>query len=207
MLQNLIQPINAEELPAEELRFIKAQQAIYELCKAVEQDSEIKSQLETAKSPETFLEIAADNGYEFTISDMQFALQWAKERSEINNDEFDDYELSEEELEMVAGGTIAARAMSINSYWHPTGICVNQQCFHLTYASTEDREKLQQAIETMEVWHWKGDGTVQVTDLNGKYGSYELKNMAYDGLAVGILQNTSGKTTYSTDSSILSLIV
>ncbi|MBD2181938.1 Nif11-like leader peptide family natural product precursor [Aerosakkonema funiforme] len=207
MLQNLIQPINAEDLPAEELRFIKAQQAIYELCKAVEQDSEIKSQLETAKSPETFLEIAAENGYEFTILDMQFALQWAKEKTEINNDEFDDYELNEEELEMVAGGTIAGRAMSRNSYWHPTGICVNQQCFHLTYASTEDREKLEQALETMEVWRWKGNGTVEVADLNGIYGRYELKNMAYDGLAVGILQDRSGKSTYSSDSAILSLIV
>ncbi|MFB2920442.1 MULTISPECIES: Nif11-like leader peptide family RiPP precursor [Aerosakkonema] len=207
MLQNVVQTINAEDLPAEEFRFIKAQQAIYELCKALERDGEIKSQLESANNPEHFLKIAAENGYEFTISDMEFALEWAKEINEIKDDEFDDYELSEEDLETVAGGTLSARAMSNNSYWHPTGICVNQQCFHLTYASTEDREKLEKALENMEVWRWKGNGIVEVTDLNGIYGSYELKNIVYDGLAVGILQDRSGKTTYSSDFSVVNLLL
>ncbi|MGA9382997.1 MAG: hypothetical protein WBV73_29905 [Phormidium sp.] len=60
MLQNSIEPINAEDLPATEYRFVKAQQNIYELCQNIEQEQTLKSSLENAKTPEEFRKIAYD---------------------------------------------------------------------------------------------------------------------------------------------------
>lgn len=199
MKQTMLQPINAEELPAEEYRFVKAQQAIYELCRAVGQDTEIKSKLESASNPESFLNIASEYGYEFAIADLQFALQWASEKPQLNTDELDDYELSEEELEAVAGGTATRRSATINSYWHETGICVNNQCFHLLDQSTEARDLVVEALERMELWTYIGNNTVSLTDIDGQYASYKLTGIAYDGLAPALLTDTSGSESYSSN--------
>ncbi len=197
MSQQPIQPINAEDLPIEEYNFVKAQQAIYELCLALQQDEALKSQLETAKNPDNFIQVAAELGYDFTVSDLEFAMRWALEKTDLDSDEFDDYELSEEDLEAVAGGTGRARAMSVNSYWHDTGILVNQQCFHLVEQSTDARSQMEVALETMELWVWKGNNTVEVFDLDGKVSPYKITGITYNGLALSLLQNTSGKETYS----------
>lgn len=201
MLRNSIEPINAENLPATEYRFIKAQQSIYELCQNIEQDANLKSSLENAKDPEIFRKIAAEFGYEFTISDLQFAIHWAGEKTDSNFDELDDYELDEEELEAVAGGTATRRGATNNSYWHETGILVNQQCFHLVDQSTEARTQVEQALKTMELWTYVGNNTVSLTDLDGKYSSYKLTGIAYDGVALGLLQDTSDENTWSNYSS------
>lgn len=201
MLTNAIGPINAENLPATEYAFVKAQQSIYELCQNIEQNSTLKSALENAKNPEKFQEIAAEFGYKFTIAYLQFALCWASQKTDPKFDEFDDYELDEEELEAVAGGTAGRRAATVNSYWHGTGILVNQQCFHLVDQSTEARLQIEQALSTMELWIYEGNNTVSLIDLDGKYGSYKLTNIAYDGLALSLLQNTSDKNTWSNYSS------
>jgi predicted ribosomally synthesized peptide with nif11-like leader len=201
MLLNSIEPINAEDLPTGEYLFVKAQQSIYELCQNIEQDSKLKSSLQKAKDPEDFRNIAAEFGYEFTISDLQFAILWAGEKTHQNFDEFDDYELEEEELEAVAGGTASRRAATNNSYWHQTGILVNQQCFHLVDQSTEARDQVEQALKTMELWTYVGNNTVALTDLDGVYGSYKLTGITYDGLALGLLQNTSNQNTWSNYSS------
>ena len=129
MLHENIQPIHAEDLSPEEYRFIKAQKAIYDLFVALERDEELRSELQTAESPDNFTDIAASQGYEFSASDLQAALGWALQKTEFYSDEFDDYELTDEELEMVAGG--AFLAMAKNSYWHATGILVAKACFHL----------------------------------------------------------------------------
>ncbi|MCL1467463.1 Nif11-like leader peptide family RiPP precursor [Argonema galeatum] len=197
MSQQAIQSINAENLPIEEYNFVKSQQAIYELCLALQQDEALKSQLETAKNPDNFIQVAAELGYDFTVSDLEFAMRWALEKTDLDSDEFDDYELSEEDLEAVAGGVVYARAMSNNSYWHDTGILVNQQCFHLLEQSTDARSQMEVALETMELWKWKGNNTVEVFDLDGKVSPYTITGIAYDGLALSLLQNTSGKETYS----------
>lgn len=198
MLQNSIEPINAEDLPATEYRFVKAQQNIYELCQNIEQDKTLKSSLENAKNPEDFRKIAAVYGYEFTISDLQFALHWAGQKTDPNFDELDDYELDEEELEAVAGGR---RAATNNSYWHKTGILVNQQCFHLIDRSSEARNQIETALQTMELWVWEGNNTVSLIDLDGQYSSYKLTGVAYDGVALGLLQDTSNQDTWSNYSS------
>ena len=206
-MQHFIQPIKAEDLPVEDFAFIKAQNAIFELGKSVRQNAELKSQINKAKSTEEFLKISAENGYEFTIADLEFAINWAFQKNQLNSDELDDYELSEEELETVAGGTVAGRAMTVNSYWHVTGILVNQQCFHLLEQSTEARSQLETALETMELWFWKGNGNVEVVDADGKYKSYLLTNMAYDGLAPSLIQDTSNKETYSSNNLLLGLVL
>ena len=181
MFRANIQPINAADLPPEEFRFVKAQQAIYNFCKALEQDDALKSQLKSADNPESFLEIAANNGYEFTFSDLKDALELSLQNTAINSDEFDDYELNEEDLEMVAGGGFA---ITRNSYWHQTGVVVQSQCFHLGYQSLDVRKSIKQAMLDMENWNWLGNGQVQVTDTNGinsGQSSYILKDMVYDG--------------------------
>lgn len=198
MLPNSIEPINAENLPATEYRFVKAQQSIYELCQNIEQYQTLKSSLESAQTPEEFRKIAAEYGYEFTISDLQFALYWIRQKNDPNFDELDDYELDEEELEAVAGG---GRAATKNSYWHQTGILVNQQCFHLVDQSTEARDLVEKALTTMEVWVYEGNNTVSLVDLDGQYSSYKLTGIAYDGLALSLLQNTSDQNKWSNYSS------
>ncbi|MBD3563444.1 Nif11-like leader peptide family natural product precursor, partial [Planktothrix sp. FACHB-1355] len=159
-------------------------------CMEIEQDAELKSQLETAANPQAFFEIAAEKGYEFSASDLQVAMGWALEKIELNSDELDDYELAEEELEMVAGGTFRALAMMRNSYWHETGICVDSQCFYLSYESSSQRALLAQAVKYMEKWQWKGNGEVEVFDtdgINDGRTSYTLTGLVYNG-------STAGKT-------------
>ncbi|MCL1471521.1 Nif11-like leader peptide family natural product precursor [Argonema antarcticum] len=181
MSENLTQAINAANLSERELRFIKAQQAIDNLRRDIEQNEALKSQLETAQNLEVFFKIAAENGEKFTVSDLQTIVDWSLENTEANSDELDDYELSEDDLDMVAGGATKARAMSINSYWHDKGIIVDGKSFHLTYQSLQMRSQLVTAVQNMEIWEWLGNGKVRVSDSDGIYGSYEISNMSYDG--------------------------
>lgn len=211
MWQPALQAIDVEDLPSEESRLVKAQQAIYHLCLAVEKDAELKSQLETVKDPDEFIKIAGEKGYKFSILDLQFTINWTLNPNQHEFDEFEDYELGEEELEMVAGGTISGRAMTNNSYWHETGILVNQQCFHLTGGpSLEARSQIETALQSMELWTYLGNGVVQMVDADRKYGSYQLNNIAWDGLAPSLLQNTKDTNKWqntSTDNSILGLVL
>lgn|GEM_PF-4064276 len=108
-------------------------------------------------------------------------MDWSLENTEGNSDELDDYELSEDELDMVAGGATKARAMTINSYWHDKGIIVDGQSFHLSYQSLQMRSQLVTAVQNMEIWQWLGNGKLKVTDSDGIYASYEIDNMSYDG--------------------------
>lgn len=173
-----VQSINVEELPAQEYSFVKTQQAIYNLCTEIENNSALKSQIEQTQDINSFLTIAAENGYEFTASDLETALSLALENTYVISDEFDDYELDEEELEAVAGGV---RAAAKNSYWHETGINVDGQCFYLLEQSLEQRQVVVQALLDMEVWEWLGNNSVKVTDTNGKLGSFVISNITYNG--------------------------
>ncbi|MBE9224927.1 Nif11-like leader peptide family natural product precursor [Phormidium sp. LEGE 05292] len=173
-----VQSINVEELPAQEYSFVKTQQAIYNLCTEIENNSELKSQIEEIQDISSFLTIAAENGYEFTASDLQTALSLALENTYGISDEFDDYELDEEELEAVAGG---ARAAAKNSYWHETGIDVDGQCFYLLQQSLEQRQVVVQALRDMDKWEWLGNNSVKVTDTHGKLGSFVISNITNNG--------------------------
>ena len=113
-------------------------------------------------------------------------------------------ELSVEDLQFVKG---QQAIYDLCKEWHETGILVNQQCFHLREQSTEARSQLETALETMELWLWKGNGNVEVVDADGKYKSYLLTNMAYDGLAPSLIQDTSNKETYSSNNLILGLVL
>lgn len=173
-----VQSINVEELPAQEYSFVKTQQAIYNLCTAIENNSELKSQIEQTQELSSFLKIAAENGYEFTSSDLQTALSFALENPYVISDEFDDYELNEEELEAVAGG---ARGAYRNSYWHETGINVDGECFYLLQQSSEQRSVVVQALREMEKWEWLGNNSMKVTDTNGSLGSFVISNITKNG--------------------------
>lgn len=182
MMSNLsFQAINVEELPAQEYHFVKTQQAIYNLCRAIESNSDLKSQVEQTKDIDSFLKIAAENGYEFTASDLAIAMSLGLENTYPISDEFDDYELDEEELEAVAGGTAARRGAYKNSYWHSTGIEVENDCFYLLEKSGQQRKVIVQALKDMEQWEWLGNNSVRVTDLDGNLGSFLISNITYDG--------------------------
>jgi predicted ribosomally synthesized peptide with nif11-like leader len=104
MSQPNIKQFQGEDLSAEELRFQKAQQVIDDLFMAANSDETLKEQLEAATSPESLVEIAARQGYELTVADIETRLRQNQEQAQFDFDEFDDDELSEQELELVAGG-------------------------------------------------------------------------------------------------------
>jgi predicted ribosomally synthesized peptide with nif11-like leader len=104
MSQPNIKQLKASDLSALELRLQKAQQAIDELYMAAKQDKTLKEQLNAATSPESFVKIAARQGYQLTVADVETLRRRTQQQAQLNSDEFDDDELSEQELELVAGG-------------------------------------------------------------------------------------------------------
>jgi predicted ribosomally synthesized peptide with nif11-like leader len=71
--------------------------AVIELIGAAERNPSLLKQLHSAQGPETVLTIAAERGFEFSESEL-FAVMQEKQLS------FASKELSNEELEAVAGG-------------------------------------------------------------------------------------------------------
>jgi predicted ribosomally synthesized peptide with nif11-like leader len=104
-----IQSLKAEDLSALELRLQKAQQAIDDLFMAANSDETLKEQLEAATNSERLVEIAARQGYELTVADLETLLRRTQQQTQLHSDEFDDDELSEQELELVAGGINISR--------------------------------------------------------------------------------------------------
>jgi predicted ribosomally synthesized peptide with nif11-like leader len=104
MSQPNIKQLKAEDLSAEQLRLQKTQQLIDELYVAASSDETLKEQLEAATSSESLVEIAAHQGYQLTVADIETLLRQNQEQAQFDFDEFDDDELSEQELELVAGG-------------------------------------------------------------------------------------------------------
>jgi predicted ribosomally synthesized peptide with nif11-like leader len=99
-----IESLKAENLSAEELRLQKTQQVIDELLIAANSDETLKEQLEAVTSPESLAEIAAYRGYQLTVADLEVLFSRNQQQEQLHSDEFDDDELSEQELELVAGG-------------------------------------------------------------------------------------------------------
>jgi len=104
MSQPNIKQLKASDLSALELRLQKAQQAIDELYMAANSDETLKEQLEAATSAESLIEIAARQGYQLTVADIETLRHRTLQQAQLHSDEFDDDELSEQELELVAGG-------------------------------------------------------------------------------------------------------
>ncbi len=104
MSQPNIKQLKTKDLSAEELRLQKAQQAIDDLLIAADQDETLKEQLKAATSPESLVEVAARQGYELTVADIETLRRRTQQQAQLHSDEFDDDELSEQELELVAGG-------------------------------------------------------------------------------------------------------
>jgi predicted ribosomally synthesized peptide with nif11-like leader len=113
MSQQNIKQLKAEDLSALELRLQKAQQAIDELYMAANSDETLKEQLEAATSPESLVEMAARQGYELTVADIAILRHRTPQQTQFHSDEFDDDELSEQELELVAGGLLGSPVSSI----------------------------------------------------------------------------------------------
>jgi predicted ribosomally synthesized peptide with nif11-like leader len=82
----------------------KGQQAIDDLYVAANSDERLKEQLEEVTSPESLVEVATRQGYQLTVADLETLRHRTQQQAQLNADEFDDDELSEQELELVAGG-------------------------------------------------------------------------------------------------------
>jgi predicted ribosomally synthesized peptide with nif11-like leader len=106
MSQPNIKQLKAEDLSAEELRLQKVEQAIDDLFMAANSDETLKKQLEAATSSESLVDIATRQGYELTVADLEMLLRQNQQQAQLHSDEFDDDELSEQELELVAGGIV-----------------------------------------------------------------------------------------------------
>jgi predicted ribosomally synthesized peptide with nif11-like leader len=111
MSQPNIKQLKGSDLSAEELRLQKAQQVIDDLYRAANSDERLKEQLDAATSPESLVEVAARQGYELTVADLEMLLRQNQEQAQFHFDEFDDDELSEQELELVAGGRVPNSSM------------------------------------------------------------------------------------------------
>jgi len=73
---------------------------------AANSDETLKKQLEAATSSESLVDIATRQGYELTVADLEMLLRQNQQQAQLHSDEFDDDELSEQELELVAGGIV-----------------------------------------------------------------------------------------------------
>jgi predicted ribosomally synthesized peptide with nif11-like leader len=71
---------------------------------AANSDETLKKQLEATTSPESLVKIAARQGYKLTVADIETLRRRIQQQAQLNCDEFDEDELSERELELVAGG-------------------------------------------------------------------------------------------------------
>jgi predicted ribosomally synthesized peptide with nif11-like leader len=120
MSQPNIKQLKASGLSAKELQLQKAQQAIDELYMAAKQDKTLFEQLEAATSPERLVEVAARQGYQLTVTDLETLRRRTQQQAQLNSNEFDDDELSEQELELVAGGKNASHCPNVpNVPWPP----------------------------------------------------------------------------------------
>jgi predicted ribosomally synthesized peptide with nif11-like leader len=104
MSQPNIKQLKHEDLLDEKLRLQKVQQAIDNLFRAANTDETHKEQLEAATSLESFVEVAARQGYQLTVADVETLRRRTQQQAQLNSEEFDEDELSEQELELVAGG-------------------------------------------------------------------------------------------------------
>ncbi len=118
MSQQNIKQLKAEDLSALELRLQKAQQAIDELLMAANSDERLKEQLEAATSPESFVEVAARQGYQLRVADIETLRHRTQQQAQLNSEEFDD-ELSEQELELVAGGAFSFSGSAVSKFFVP----------------------------------------------------------------------------------------
>ncbi|MEQ9624701.1 Nif11-like leader peptide family RiPP precursor [Coleofasciculus chthonoplastes] len=121
MSQLNIQSFKSEDVSAEQLQLQKAQQVIDELFMAANSDEKLNQQLEAAISPEKLVEIAASQGYELTVADLERLHDYEQEQVQLNSDELGEDELNEQELELVAGGRalgLVARSKPIGNGFH-----------------------------------------------------------------------------------------
>jgi predicted ribosomally synthesized peptide with nif11-like leader len=116
MSQPNIKQLKVSDLSALELRLQKAQQAIDGLYMAANSDETLKKQLDAATSPESFVKIAARQGYELTVADIETLRRRTQQQAQLHSDKFEDDELSEQELELVAGGLGASFVPNPNKF-------------------------------------------------------------------------------------------
>ncbi|NEP00295.1 MAG: Nif11-like leader peptide family natural product precursor [Symploca sp. SIO2E9] len=87
-----------------------SQASVLELIKSSQENQALQQRLEAADSPETIMKIGVEKGYNFTEEELLSVMQ------EIQQVAAEEGELSEDELEAVAGGgwsTLVSTAITI----------------------------------------------------------------------------------------------
>jgi predicted ribosomally synthesized peptide with nif11-like leader len=115
-----------------------SKQQVIEFFQAASKDQVIAEKIKAAINPSSLLEIASENGYEFTEQDL---LQFKLEQVRISLGDIDVLEdLPDEQLEAVAGGTALEAAHGVaricfSTHWtnvaRPTNPCGPGSCFVL----------------------------------------------------------------------------
>jgi predicted ribosomally synthesized peptide with nif11-like leader len=107
-----------------------SQQALLTIIYSAEQDETLQKELQMVTTPEHFVKIGAEHGYEFTVEELIDIMgqQIATSMEEQNSTDAFLEELSDDEAEMVAGGRMTAYRVSVNSYYHETGIVLMGGC-------------------------------------------------------------------------------
>jgi predicted ribosomally synthesized peptide with nif11-like leader len=173
-----------------------SQQALIQIIAVAQQNKELQNQLQLAATPEDFVNIAAKYGYEFTVEELieRMKEQVAAYLEKTNATDSFLEELSDEEAEMVAGGRMTAYRVSVNSYYHETGVqLLSGFCFWLKNAAQvnndpfQTRSKMVSIAEQMGTFRLLGsdaDGySIELEDDDGDsrggwFGSYTWRGIA-----------------------------
>jgi predicted ribosomally synthesized peptide with nif11-like leader len=93
------------------MKNLNGQEAILALFTEAGNNENLFRQIETATGPEDLVKLGLENGYQFGAAEVQEFMQ-ARSEEFLLGEEKEDYELSEFELEVVAGGTCSLRTIT-----------------------------------------------------------------------------------------------
>lgn len=100
------------------MKNLNGQEAILALFTEAGNNEALFRQIEAATGPEDLVKLGLENGYQFKAAEVQEFMQ-ARSEEFLLGDEKEDYELSELELEVVAGGTC--------SFWSLKAVAIVQE--------------------------------------------------------------------------------
>ena len=165
--QFTVADLQAAKVKANMLR--QAMNEIYQLLA----DESVAEEIDRCADAESIVEIGAKKGYQFTARDFQLFLEKTAQEQVLEaekSDEFDDYELNEDELEMVAGGR---RRVQARSYWHDTGIQLeNGENYYVVQADGSDFTSGPAEVRA-QIIDWFEQGYDDIDDLDGNQATLE----------------------------------
>jgi hypothetical protein len=104
-----------------------SQKALEKIISLAQRDRVLCEKLQRAKTLEAFVEIGDIYGYKFSVSELIAFMKARFEALLSQQSETHSFleDLSDDEAEIVAGGRMTAYRVSVNSYYHETGLIVD----------------------------------------------------------------------------------